>query len=143
MINKQLYSTIDSTKSSYNIQKNKIEIILYKLLHQNWPTIEGNAEAFIELPAHSAPSSSSKVYATELPKPYATKKDWNSITSRYVYVQVVLVYLYIYSMLMFTTHLTSSYRHIVELVCLYIYLYKHACHNYGLDNFYITFMCYI
>ena len=83
VINKQLYSTIDATKSAYNIQKNKIEIILYKLLHQNWPCIEGNAEAFIELSAtYSAPSSSSKVYATELPKPYATKKDWNSITSR-------------------------------------------------------------
>ena len=91
VINKQLYSTIDSTKSTYNILKNKIEIVLYKLLHQNWPTIEGNAEAFIELPAtYSAPSSSSasaaKVYATELPKPYATKKDWNSITSRYLRV---------------------------------------------------------
>ena len=95
VINKQLYSTIDANKSSYNILKNKIEIVLYKLLHQNWPCIEGNAEAFIDLPTttatttstYSAPSSSAaKVYATELPKPYATKKDWNSITSRYKYI---------------------------------------------------------
>ena len=97
VINKQLYSTIDSAKSTYNILKNKIEIVLYKLLHQNWPCIEGNAEAFIELPTttsstYSAPSSSSssaaKMYATELPKPYATKKDWNSITSRYICVYI-------------------------------------------------------
>ena len=45
MIDKPLHGYVNTLKSSYDIRKTKIEIILCKEEHGIWPTIEGDASA--------------------------------------------------------------------------------------------------
>lgn len=94
VLSKQLYATIDATKSSYEIRKAKIEIVLVKLQSQNWPSIEGSAPESLPT-SESAPVASAAATTTEpvekaaktvsvpaaLPKPYASARDWNKVTS--------------------------------------------------------------
>jgi suppressor of G2 allele of SKP1 len=78
VINKQLYGTIYNDKSTYELKKTKIEITLYKVEPLNWPSIEGSAIATVIPPSVS---SSSGMITPSLPKPYASRKDWDKVGS--------------------------------------------------------------
>lgn len=94
LISKQLYATIDASKSSFEVRKTKIEIVLVKLESQNWPSIEGSA---LESLPPTAPATATTANAIDnelvekaaktmtasasLPKPYASARDWNKVTS--------------------------------------------------------------
>lgn len=86
VISKQLYAAIDTAKSSFEVRKTKIEISLIKLQSQIWPSIEGFAEE-TTIPTTSEGTEqvekAAKTLATPaaLPKPYASARDWNKVTS--------------------------------------------------------------
>ena len=112
VLDKRLYSTIDETKSNYEIRKTKIEINLLKLNSMIWPSIEFKNDLDASVPivstaplppvpvinnmkSSSGSGTGSKATSTapapapvpapaagaELPKPYASKKDWNKLGS--------------------------------------------------------------
>ncbi len=92
VIDKRLHALIDVGSSSFDIRKTKIEIVLRKLDKEIWPTLEGDgparppaavaaapaapASAAPAAPAADAQSSSG---ASAIPKPYASKRDWNAV----------------------------------------------------------------
>ena len=94
VIDKRLYGIVDVGSSNYDIRKTKIEIVLRKVDKEVWPTLEGDGPPRVHsTPTATAPvtqSASSNVGDNKptsvpatttagIPKPYASKRDWNAV----------------------------------------------------------------
>ena len=86
VIDKQLYLTIDSTRSRFEVKKTKIEITLYKIERVTWPQLENTGAP--RLPAASsiaeadaATLETDATLGSKRPKAYASPKDWDEVGS--------------------------------------------------------------
>ena len=100
VVNKELFATINPSKSSFKIKKQTVEIKLWKEKEDHWHSLENQGKS--RLPAKSkgdqvaaaappavpehgtgvAPSSSDgDDKSTDMPRAYASKKDWNQVES--------------------------------------------------------------
>jgi len=88
VISEYLYDTVDLDKSKINHKKTKVEIILHKKAPSQWPSIKGNGKAATssesELgvtvePAATTPAVAAASAVSPVPRPYASKKDWNKV----------------------------------------------------------------
>jgi hypothetical protein len=108
VIDKDLYALIDAEKSKYTISKSKIDIILHKVEDHHWASIEafqgkvrmpedkdkkeGAADKKADEKTTTAPPAAEAIRPLEppveenpkqpkIPKPYASKKDWDKVSS--------------------------------------------------------------
>ena len=97
VIDKRLFGLVDVGNSNYDIRKTKIEIVLRKVDKEVWPTLEGDGPSRVHsippptttsVPPSAVssnltdmkPTSVSATTATAgIPKPYASKRDWNAV----------------------------------------------------------------
>lgn len=75
VIDKTLYDKVLVDKCKTQIKKTKVEIILVKEHPREWSSLEGVPKKVERAPVPEPTSSSS----SDLPKPYASKKNWNSV----------------------------------------------------------------
>lgn len=82
VMDKTLYDNIVVDKCKTNIKKSKVEIVLVKEVPRDWSSLEG-APKKKPLPAASASAAAAAPSAapkqSNLPKAYATQKDWNNL----------------------------------------------------------------
>lgn len=76
VIDKILYSQIDTDASKFKVTPNKIEIVLVKKVPGIWPSMEGAGVAMKEAVGSSSVAISSN---SKVAKPYASSKDWDSV----------------------------------------------------------------
>lgn len=102
VINKELHSPIDVTKSTFRIKKQSIEVKLYKMTAEQWQSLENQGKSRLvtkaketasnsavgasnKSGANSADETSSSAASSSSPAPkpmpnaYASKKDWNKV----------------------------------------------------------------
>ena len=94
VIDKRLYGLVDVGSSNYDIRKTKIEIVLRKVDKEVWPTLEGDGPPRVystpptttSVPPSGStnvgdnkPTSVAATTTAGIPKPYASKRDWNAV----------------------------------------------------------------
>jgi suppressor of G2 allele of SKP1 len=82
VIDKNLYANIDEAKSRFEIRKTKMEIVLVKTEPSIWPTLDGNAKSSAPPPPATAMAGTAE--AKPVPRPYASKKDWNAVEGKVI-----------------------------------------------------------
>lgn len=77
VIDKDLFAAVDVEKSTFEIRKPKVEIILHKQQPDMWPTLEGDGRA-----SYLKAIATAEIESSSRPKPYASQRDWDSLGSQ-------------------------------------------------------------
>jgi tetratricopeptide (TPR) repeat protein len=79
VIDKELYASIDTTKSKFMVKKSRVEISLFKEVKDQWNSLENQGKTRITKEINDDDDTTDD--GVKRPTPYASAKDWNKVTN--------------------------------------------------------------